>query len=115
MHARLQSADLPFSVSPYASSQPPAAPAVNSATVYPSVLPPRVATRFGPLVDVRNRGVLKAPRRVFQTINNPHCAVVRVWQGDCCREMTAAEARSLAAQLMAAANHAENQNMPLVP
>lgn len=115
MHARLQSADLPFFASSCVSSQPQAAPTVPSPTIYPAVPSPRVATRFGPLVDVRNRGVLKAPRRVFQTTNSPHCAVVRVWQGDCCREMTAAEARSFAGQLMAAASHAENQNGLYVP
>jgi hypothetical protein len=37
-------------------------------------------------------------------------AVVRLWNGDSCRELSITEARALAEQLLGAANFAEFQN-----
>jgi hypothetical protein len=71
----------------------------------------QLTTRFGDLVDVRNRGVLRLARLVgIQVPGKAAPAVVRLWSGDTCREMSAADARALAAQLLEAARHAELQN-----
>lgn len=61
-------------------------------------------TRFGEAIDVRNRGTLRAAK------SSAEPAVVRLWHDDQCREMSSHEARTLAAQLMAAANLADAQN-----
>ncbi|MFC3111377.1 hypothetical protein ACFQAT_00090 [Undibacterium arcticum] len=71
-----------------------------------------VATRFGQTVDVRNRGSLRFVRLTdsqLPAIEAP--AVVRVWTGEQCRELSAHPARALAAQLLEAASHADLQNM----
>lgn len=71
----------------------------------------RVATRFGPSIDVRNRGVLKAfTPPALQANTNQHLAIVRIWNGDDCRELSVMDARAFAAQLIAAAAFAEDQN-----
>lgn len=67
--------------------------------------------RFGHTVDVRNRGALRMLRLAggqAPAANAP--AVVRVWHGDACRELSVHDARALAAQLMEAASYAEQQN-----
>ena len=70
-----------------------------------------VSTRFGELVDVRNRGTLRLSRLVgIQVPGQEAPAVVRMWSGEHCRELTAHQARALAAQLLEAAGHAERQN-----
>lgn len=72
---------------------------------------PSVATRFGQTVDVRNRGSLRIVRLTgnqLPAIEAP--AVVRVWTGEQCRELSAHAARALAAQLLEAASHADLQN-----
>jgi hypothetical protein len=62
-------------------------------------------------VDVRNRGALRLARLVgIQVPGKEAPAVVRIWSGDSCRELTTAEARALASQLLDAARHAEQQN-----
>ncbi len=63
-----------------------------------------LVTRFGEVVDVRNRGTLRAAKSAIAP------AVVRLWHDDQCREMNSHEARALAAQLIAAANLADVQN-----
>lgn len=66
---------------------------------------------FGHMVDVRNRGALRMLRlggRQETAADAP--AVVRVWQGDACRELSVHDARALAAQLIEAAFYAEQQN-----
>ena len=83
---------------------------VGSTSVVSTALPVRVATRFGPSIDVRNRGALKVASAATTTTAPRHLAVVRIWNGDCCREMSVTDARIFAAQLMAAASYAENQN-----
>ncbi|TFV95217.1 hypothetical protein E4K72_18130 [Oxalobacteraceae bacterium OM1] len=71
-----------------------------------------VTTRFGELVDVRNRGALRLARLVgIQVPGKEAPAVVRLWSGDTCRELSSGEARALAAQLLDAARHAEKQNL----
>jgi hypothetical protein len=70
-----------------------------------------LVTRFGEVVDVRNRGTLRVGRYVgdhSETRDAP--AVVRMWSDDQCRELSSHEARALAAQLLAAANLADTQN-----
>lgn len=67
--------------------------------------------RFGPLVEVRNRGAL----RLGSHSSGAHSvreqpAVVRMWHGECCRELSAHDARALAAQLVEAAACVESQN-----
>lgn len=70
-----------------------------------------VRTRFGELVDVRNRGALRLAKMVgIQIPGKEAPAVVRLWNGDSCRELTIAEARTLAEQLLDAASFAEQQN-----
>lgn len=70
-----------------------------------------VRTRFGELVDVRNRGALRLARMVgIQIPGEDAPAVVRLWNGDSCRELSITEARALAEQLLGAANFAEFQN-----
>ena len=90
----------------------PGAPQTASEPSAPTtIVSPRVARRFGPSVDVRNRGVLKAHARpILKANRNYQLAVVRIWQGDDCRELSVTEARAFAAQLIAAAAYAENQN-----
>lgn len=71
-----------------------------------------VRTRFGDHVDVRHRGALRLARLVG--IQPPYAdapAVVRLWSGDTCKELSIAEARALAAQLIDAAAYAEAQNL----
>lgn len=70
-----------------------------------------VRTRFGDIVDVRNRGAFKPVRlSVSLAVEREAPAVVRIWNNDTCREMSINEARALAAQLLEAARHAELQN-----
>lgn len=70
-----------------------------------------VRTRFGEMVDVRNRGALRLARMVgIQIPGKEAPAVVRLWNGDSCRELSIAEARALAEQLLDAALFAEQQN-----
>jgi hypothetical protein len=70
-----------------------------------------VSTRFGDMVDVRNRGALRLARLVgIQVPGKEAPAVVRLWNGDTCRELSIAEARTLAEQLLDAACFAEQQN-----
>lgn len=70
-----------------------------------------VRTRFGELVDVRNRGALRLARMVgIQIPGKEAPAVVRLWNGDNCRELSVADARALAEQLLDAARFAEQQN-----
>ena len=70
-----------------------------------------VSTRFGDMVDVRNRGTLRLARMVgIQIPGKEAPAVVRLWQGDRCRELSIGEARALAEQLLEAAVFAEQQN-----
>ena len=67
--------------------------------------------RFGDTVDVRNRGALRVMRLVgIQAPGRDTPAVVRLWHGDNCRELSVHDARSLAAQLLEAAACAEQQN-----
>lgn len=71
----------------------------------------RLITRFGELVDVRNRGAVRIGRFAGSRSaleNAP--AVVRVWHAESCREMSSHEARAFAGQLLAAAALAESQN-----
>jgi len=70
-----------------------------------------VARRFGDTVDVRNRGALRVIRLAgLQVPGQDAPAVVRMWHGDSCRELSVHDARSLAAQLLEAAGYAEQQN-----
>lgn len=70
-----------------------------------------VSTRFGESVDVRNRGALRLARQAgIQAPGKEAPAVVRLWSGDSCRELSINEARALAAQLLEAASYAESQN-----
>jgi len=70
-----------------------------------------LSTRFGEIVDVRNRGVLRLGRLVgIQVPEREAPAVVRMWSGEQCRELSSHQARALAAQLLEAASHAERQN-----
>ena len=69
----------------------------------------RLVTRFGDMVDVRNRGAFKVSG-LAGSHAQPAPAVVRLWTDDKCREMTPHHARSLAAQLLEAAALAEQQN-----
>lgn len=70
-----------------------------------------LVTRFGELIDVRNRGALRVGRFAgSQTQTQDAPAVVRLWNDDQCRELTIHQARALAAQLLAAASLAELQN-----
>ncbi len=70
-----------------------------------------LSTRFGDIVDVRNRGALRLARLVgIQVPVQEAPAVVRMWTGDRCRELSAQQARVLAAQLLEAASCAERQN-----
>ena len=63
------------------------------------------------MVDVRNRGALRLARMVgIQIPGKEAPAVVRLWHGDSCRELSIAEARALAEQLLDAALFAEQQN-----
>lgn len=65
--------------------------------------------RFGPGVDVRKRGALRlSPRTDRAALEQP--AVVRIWNGEHCRELSAHDARALAAQLTEAAAYVERQN-----
>ena len=73
--------------------------------------PPRLITRFGEMVDVRNRGAVRISRLAGSTMAPQHApAVVRLWHAEQCKEMTAHEARAFAAQLLAAAALADSQN-----
>jgi hypothetical protein len=70
-----------------------------------------ISTRFGNMVDVRSRGALRVMRLVgIQTPASDTPAVVRLWSGETCRELSVNEARALASQLTDAATHAELQN-----
>ncbi len=70
-----------------------------------------VSTRFGDMVDVRSRGALRVMRLVgIQTPDSDTPAVVRLWSGETCRELSINQTRALAAQLIEAAAHAEQQN-----
>ena len=70
-----------------------------------------ILTRFGDAVDVRRRGALRIGRFAgtqARTLDTP--AVVRIWSDDQCRELSAHQARALAAQLLDAALLADSQN-----
>ena len=68
-------------------------------------------TRFGDAIDVRNRGALKMGRFAgSQAATQDTPAVVRLWTEQQCRELSAHQARALAAQLLAAALLADMQN-----
>lgn len=68
-------------------------------------------TRFGDAIDVRNRGALKIGRFAGSQAEAQHApAVVRLWTEQQCRELSAHQARALAAQLLAAASLADTQN-----
>ena len=74
-------------------------------------VPPRLITRFGEMVDVRNRGAVRISRFAGSTAAPQHApAVVRLWHAEQCKEMTAHEARAFAEQLLAAAALADSQN-----
>lgn len=71
----------------------------------------RLVTRFGDMVDVRNRGAVRINRFAGSIAAQESApAVVRIWHAEQCREMTAHQARAFAAQLMEAAALAESQN-----
>lgn len=71
----------------------------------------QVAQRFGPAIDVRNRGALRLNVRTDRPVPaQEQPAVVRIWTGEQCRELSAHDARALAAQLNEAAAYAEQQN-----
>lgn len=71
-----------------------------------------VITRFGDMVDVRNRGALRLARLVgIQVPTTEAPAVVRLWADEKCRELSIGQARALAEQLLEAARCAELQNM----
>lgn len=70
----------------------------------------RIATRFGPSVDVRHKGAFKTSTSSARLPGNRHQAVVRLWTGNDCRELSVSEARAFAAELIAAAAFAESQN-----
>jgi hypothetical protein len=68
-------------------------------------------TRFGDVVDVRNRGALRMSRLAgSQSHAQDTPAVVRLWTDQQCHELSAHKARALAAQLLAAATLADKQN-----
>ena len=68
--------------------------------------------RFGAQIDVRKRGALRlGPSARGESAKREQPAVVRIWNGEDCRELTAHEARALAAQLAAAAQFADEQNL----
>ena len=67
--------------------------------------------RFGAQIDVRKRGALRLGQSArSESARREQPAVVRIWNGEHCRELTAHEARALAAQLAAAAHYADEQN-----
>ena len=73
--------------------------------------PRRLITRFGEMVDVRNRGGVRIGRFAGTAVSPQHApAVVRLWHAEQCKEMTAHEARAFAGQLLAAAALADSQN-----
>lgn len=73
--------------------------------------PPRLITRFGEMVDVRNRGAVRINRFAGSTTASHEApAIVRLWHAEQCKEMSAHEARAFAAQLLAAAALADSQN-----
>ncbi len=70
-----------------------------------------ILTRFGDIVDVRRRGALRIGKFAgtqARPVEAP--AVIRLWEDGQCREMSAHQARVLAAQLLAAASFADAQN-----
>jgi len=70
-----------------------------------------ISTQFGEIVDVRNRGALRLSRGAGSRASSGDApAVVRIWNGDKCRELSINEARALAAQLVQAARFVEIQN-----
>jgi hypothetical protein len=70
-----------------------------------------ISTPFGATIDVRNRGALRVSRLVgLQAPGADAPAVVRIWNDDKCRELSAAEARALAGELLEAAQCADMQN-----
>lgn len=76
-----------------------------------SAAPARLITRFGEMVDVRNRGAVRIGRFAGSAVSPQHApAVVRLWHAEQCKEITAHEARAFAAQLLAAAALADSQN-----
>lgn len=73
--------------------------------------PASLVTRFGESVDVRNRGTLRISSFAgsqAQTQSAP--AVVRLWIAEKCHELSAHQARGMAAQLLAAAALTDSQN-----
>ena len=70
-----------------------------------------LVTRFGDAVDVRNRGALRMSRFAgSQTSAQVSPAVVRLWSDEQFHELSAHQARALAAQLLAAAALTDKQN-----
>jgi len=70
-----------------------------------------LVTRFGDVVDVRNRGTLRVGRHAGDHVETQDApAVVRMWTDDQCRELNSHQARAMAAQLLAAADLADSQN-----
>jgi hypothetical protein len=70
-----------------------------------------ILTRFGDTVDVRRRGALRLSRFAgTQPRTSDIPAVVRIWIGDQCKELTSNQARALAEQLLAGASLADSQN-----
>lgn len=70
-----------------------------------------ILTRFGDAVDVRRRGALRMGRFAgTQSRTQVAPAVVRIWTEDQCRELSAHQARALAAQLLDAAILVDAQN-----
>jgi uncharacterized caspase-like protein len=70
-----------------------------------------LVTRFGDAVDVRNRGALRISRLAGSQMRmHDTPAVVRLWTDEQCHELSAHNARALAAQLLAAAALADTQN-----
>ncbi|GAA4021323.1 hypothetical protein GCM10022212_17780 [Actimicrobium antarcticum] len=63
------------------------------------------------MIDVRNRGALRlSPCSARRQPVSEQPAVVRIWHGEQCRELSVHDARSLAAQLNDAAAFADLQN-----
>lgn len=87
-------------------------PAIPTASLQSLPQPrPSPVTRFGENVDVRNRGTLRMGRFAgSQTQPQAAPAVVRLWSEDQCHELSAHQARGIAAQLLAAAALADTQN-----
>lgn len=96
----------------YFTDESPTSPVLARATAQPAgELRKPLITRFGDVIDVRNRGTLKVMRITgSQAVTQDAPAVVRLWTNQQFRELTAHQARALAAQLLEAASFTELQN-----